>query len=278
MKMKRMMTGLVLGALVIVFLCIQGMALRLVLMLLNCLSVWEMYNALSAKGMKPARWVGMLYALLTLPVYLSAGANMLTPLTTICCVLGLAAVLFRGEIDFEAAVATLFPIFYPGLMFAMIYPLQDLANPQLSTLALSLTFVVPSIADTTAYFVGSRWGKHKMAPKLSPKKTVEGGLAGLAGAALTALILAGIFKLLGIWYAPYMPYAAEMPALWKFIPLGVLSGVACIIGDLSASMIKRYCGIKDYGALLPGHGGIMDRLDSALFNGVVIYTYFMMVM
>ena len=278
MRMGRVTTGLIMGVILIVLWCVQGIALRIALMAMTCLGVWEMYNALSTKGMRPARWVGVVYAVLAMPVYLAGGAVMLTPLTTICCVLGLAAVLFRGEADFESAVGTLFPIFYPGLMFTMIYPLQDMGNPMISSLAIGLTFLISFASDIAAYEVGSRFGKHKMAPKLSPKKSIEGGLAGLGGAVLLSVLLPLIFKLLCLWVEPFKPFAATMPAIWKFIPMGLLAGFASIIGDLAASMVKRYCGIKDYGTLLPGHGGILDRVDSVLFNGVVVYTFFLIVM
>lgn len=278
MRMGRVTTGLIMGVILIVLWCVQGIALRIALMAMTCLGVWEMYNALSTKGMRPARWVGVVYAVLAMPVYLAGGAVMLTPLTTICCVLGLAAVLFRGEADFESAVGTLFPIFYPGLMFTMIYPLQDMGNPMISSLAIGLTFLISFASDIAAYEVGSRFGKHKMAPKLSPKKSIEGGLAGLGGAVLLSVLLPLVFKLLCLWVEPFKPFAATMPAIWKFIPMGFLAGFASIIGDLAASMVKRYCGIKDYGTLLPGHGGILDRVDSVLFNGVVVYTFFLIVM
>lgn len=277
MKKKRLVTGLAILVVMVFLWFVQGFTLRLALMGMTCVSVWEMYNALSTKGMRPARWVGMTYAVLAMPVYMAAGALMIAPLTTVCCVLGLAAVLFRGEADFESAVGTLFPIFYPGLMYTMIYPMQDLGNPLLSSLALGLTFAIPSLSDTCAYAVGSRWGKHKMAPKLSPKKTVEGGLAGLGGALLVAVALPLVFMGLGAWFEPFQPFANTLPALWKFVPMGVLAGIASIVGDLAASMVKRYCGIKDYGTLLPGHGGLMDRFDSVLFNGVVVYTFFLLV-
>ena len=278
MRMSRMTTGLIMAVILLVLWCVQGVALRLTLMLMTLMGVWEMYNALSTKGMRPARWVGVTYALLAMPTYLVSNAVMLTPLTTIFCVLGLAAVLFRGEADFESAVGTLFPIFYPGLMFTMIYPLQDLGNPMLSSLGLGLTFLISFASDIAAYEVGTRWGKHKMAPKLSPKKSIEGGLAGLGGAVLISVALPLIFKFMCLWFEPFKPYAATMPAIWKFIPMGLFAGIASIIGDLAASMVKRYCGIKDYGALLPGHGGLLDRIDSVLFNGVVVYTFFLMVM
>jgi len=278
MKMNRMTTGLIVLTFGLTVLCVQGILMRLVFMALTCVGMWEMYNALSAKGMRPARWAGMAYAALAMPIYLATGSNMLMPLTSMCCVLGLAAVLFRGEIDFDAAVATLFPIFYPGLLFTMFYPLQDLGNPMLSTLALCMAFLIPAACDTAAYYVGRYFGKHKMAPKLSPKKTVEGGAGGLLGAMLFALVLALIFKGMCLWFAPYKAYADTMPALWKFLPIGLISGAFSTLGDLAASMVKRYCGIKDYGTLLPGHGGVLDRMDSTLFNAVVIYTFFLIVM
>ena len=175
-------------------------------------------------------------------------------------------------------MGTLFPIFYPGLMYTMIYPLQDLGNPMLSSLAIGLTFLVSFASDIAAYEVGTRWGRHKMAPKLSPKKSVEGGLAGLGGAVLISVIVPLIFRGMCLFFEPFKPYADTLPAIWKFIPMGLFAGIASIIGDLAASMVKRYCGIKDYGTLLPGHGGLLDRIDSVLFNGVVIYTFFLMVM
>lgn len=278
MRLSRTTTGLIVAAVMITLWCLQGITLRIALMLMTVMGVWEMYNALSVKGMRPARWVGVVYSVLAMPVYLLFGPVMITPLTTICCVLGLATVLFRGEADFESAVGTLFPIFYPGLMFTMLYPLQDLGNPMIASLALGLTFIISFGSDIAAYEIGSRWGRHKLAPKLSPKKTMEGALAGLGGAVLISIVLPLIFMLICLWYAPYQAYVGTMPALWKFLPMGLLAGVASIIGDLAASMVKRYCGIKDYGTFLPGHGGLMDRVDSVLFNGVVIYTFFLLVL
>lgn len=277
MRLSRMTTGIIVGVVMITLWFLQGVALRIALMLMTILGVWEMYNALSTKGMRPARWVGVLYSVLAMPVYLLLGPVMITPLTTACCVLGLATVLFRGEADFESAVGTLFPIFYPGLMFTMLYPIQDLGNPLIASIALGETFLLSFGSDIAAYEIGSRWGRHKLAPKLSPKKTVEGALAGLGGALLVAILTPLIFRLISLWHEPFAAYVGTIPALWKFVPMGVLAGIASIVGDLAASMIKRYCGIKDYGTLLPGHGGVLDRVDSVLFNGVVVYTFFLLV-
>jgi phosphatidate cytidylyltransferase len=107
-------------------------------------------------------------------------------------------------------------------------------------------------ADTGAYFVGRRWGKHKLAPTISPGKTWEGMLGG----SLVSLLVA----LLGGWFF----YAAPGHAYICFVILAVLISVVSVLGDLSESLIKRQAGVKDSGSLLPGHGGLLDRLDSLI--------------
>lgn len=122
-------------------------------------------------------------------------------------------------------------------------------------LALLSTFAF----DTTAYFVGRAFGKHKMAPTISPGKTWEGAIGGLAGAIAAVIILALILHTpLDIGYG-------------KLVFIGFAVGVFAQIGDLAESMLKRSTGLKQSGDLIPGHGGILDRLDSIVFTGVVVY-------
>ena len=117
-----------------------------------------------------------------------------------------------------------------------------------------------------------RFGKRKLCPQLSPKKSVEGAIAGVAASMVigtlvppvTAAIVGGNMSLL--------------PPLWHFTLVGLVGGVAAPVGDLTASMVKRYCGIKDYGSLFPGHGGMMDRIDSVVVTGAVVYSYFALVL
>ena len=119
------------------------------------------------------------------------------------------------------------------------------------------------ITDTAAYFVGVTLGRHKLLPKVSPKKTVEGGVGGVVGC--TAVMLA--FGLL-------VPAPVREAVPWyHFLILGVLCGVVSQLGDWSASAIKRSAGIKDFGKLIPGHGGMLDRIDSILFVGPVVFLY-----
>ena len=115
--------------------------------------------------------------------------------------------------------------------------------------------------DTCAYCVGVLIGKHKMAPKLSPKKSIEGGIGGLAGAAL-----------LGALYALAInKWGGASAGVGEYALICFVGGIISMIGDLAASAIKRNHEIKDYGKLIPGHGGILDRFDSVIFTAPVIY-------
>jgi phosphatidate cytidylyltransferase len=119
------------------------------------------------------------------------------------------------------------------------------------------TLAITWLQDTAAYFVGRRFGKHAFAPILSPKKTWEGALGGFLASVLTAMIAVPILGL------PVNLFAAAL--------IGAVAGVAGPLGDLAESLIKRQIGIKDSGHLIPGHGGILDRIDSLLFTGPLIY-------
>ena len=131
--------------------------------------------------------------------------------------------------------------------FAVLVP-AGLAMTALQPLEVLVVLVLVWICDTAAYFVGRAWGRRKLAPAISPGKTWEGAIGGLIGAALYAIILA-FFTQRGAW----LGLAAT----------AVLLGMVSIVGDLFESATKRQAGVKDSGALLPGHGGILDRIDSA---------------
>ena len=116
--------------------------------------------------------------------------------------------------------------------------------------------------DTFAYFVGRKFGKHKLAPNISPKKSVEGAIGGILFCDLTAVIIGLIFHFC------VMPDANIN--FWALILLGVIDAPVSILGDLSFSLIKRNYGIKDYGSIFPGHGGMLDRFDSIIFTAPVL--------
>ncbi len=120
-----------------------------------------------------------------------------------------------------------------------------------------LTLIVIMSCDTCAYVIGSRFGKRKLYPLISPNKSIEGGIGGVGGAVLGALISKLLFF--------------SSIGLWPAILVGVVLGVVGQIGDLFESMLKRACGVKDSGNMIPGHGGILDRLDSLLFAFPLVY-------
>jgi phosphatidate cytidylyltransferase len=131
--------------------------------------------------------------------------------------------------------------------FAVLVP-PGLAMTSLAPLDVLLVLVLVCIADTVAYFVGRAWGRRKLAPAISPGKSWEGAAGGLIGAALYAIIVA-FYTERGAWLA--------------LAATAVLLGMVSIVGDLFESAAKRQAGVKDSGTLLPGHGGILDRIDSA---------------
>ena len=149
-------------------------------------------------------------------------------------------------------MATFFGVVYVAVMLSFILLTRNLENGKF---IVWLIFLCSWGCDTCAYCVGMLIGKHKMAPVLSPKKSIEGAVGGVAGAALLGVIYGAVT------HGPVIEYA-------------VICGVGALIsmvGDLAASAIKRNQGIKDYGKLIPGHGGILDRFDSVIFTSPVIF-------
>ncbi len=128
--------------------------------------------------------------------------------------------------------------------------------------AVWMIFIAAWGSDTCAYFVGVLFGKHRVTPRLSPKKSLEGYIGGVVGAGLLGLLYGAILKWTG-------HVSADM--LWCFAVLGVCGSFFGLVGDLAASAVKRDFNIKDYGNCIPGHGGIMDRFDSVIFTAPMIY-------
>ena len=158
----------------------------------------------------------------------------------------------------EQVMTAYFGVFYVAIMLSYIYQTRLLKD---GLFLVGLVFLCSWGCDTCAYCVGVLIGKHKMAPKLSPKKSIEGGIGGLAGAAL-----------LGALYALAInKWGGASAGVGEYALICFVGGIISMIGDLAASAIKRNHEIKDYGKLIPGHGGILDRFDSVIFTAPVIY-------
>ncbi len=158
------------------------------------------------------------------------------------------------------------PFVYPTLpMLTML--LANGLDKSVGLVALLLIYIISPLSDTFAYFTGSLIGGKKLCPKLSPKKTWSGAIGGTIGGAVGAIAVYFIFqnKISVDFFSPVLLFAI----------IGVVGSVLNIIGDLIESFVKRRAGIKDMGKILPGHGGVMDRMDGAMFLSVFVYIFFL---
>lgn len=159
----------------------------------------------------------------------------------------------------EEVLMGYFAVVYVAVLLSFVYLVRMEAD---GNVMIWLIFLCSWGCDTCAYLTGVTCGKHKMAPVLSPKKSIEGAIGGIVGA-----------MLLGALYGFLLQdsiYSLEHPALMCAVICGI-GGCISMIGDLAASAVKRNYGIKDYGKLIPGHGGVMDRFDSVIYTAPVIY-------
>lgn len=161
--------------------------------------------------------------------------------------------------DSRQVMAALFSYLYAPIMLAYMYLTRELES---GIYLVWLIFISSWVCDTCAYLVGMTIGKHKLAPRLSPKKSVEGAIGGVVGAMLVGLLYAYILLRIGV---------VKESFLVVFPVVSAVGAVISQIGDLAASAVKRNHGIKDYGRLIPGHGGVMDRFDSVIFTAPMVY-------
>ena len=283
---KRVFTAAILIVVMGLGIWLQGWPLRAILLVSMIMSLSEMYRAFRRIGYDPVRWAGYVYCVLAVLAQAyyanlneSALFRSISPAMfalVVGLLLALTVIILKGKVAFDSMMATVFPMLYPGLFFSLIITLQDLDTRLASTMALVLAFFIASVNDTFALFVGIKFGRHRLAPEISPKKSWEGSIAGLVSSVLFAMLVPWLaFRL-----APAVPsIAADLagshyPPLWSFGILGLVAGALSQIGDLVASLVKRHCGIKDFGAIFPGHGGMLDRMDGILFCGVACYVFF----
>ena len=167
------------------------------------------------------------------------------------------AILKAGEVKFQDITAGMFAAIAIPYSFSAFLRINAM---DLHRAWLLLPFILSFACDTFAYFVGCTIGKHKLAPKVSPKKSIEGSIGGLAGNVVCGCLFAFVMNR---WFGGTIGYGV-------MVILALACGVVAQIGDLSFSLIKREFGIKDYGKLFLAHGGVLDRFDSVLFVAPVI--------
>jgi len=236
------------------------------------LAVFEFYKMVAISKMPALIYFGLIWTLLFI-LSPHCGYDFLMPLLlTSGVILFLICLLLlpQKEKAFTGWTWTIAGILYVGWLLSYFVALRGIDEPMLDAgrnwvfFALFTTFA----SDTAAFFVGGVLGKHYLAPGISPGKTWEGAIAGVLGAIIVSLFftLPRLFTLSNPLYLQGFSY-------WQAMLLGLLVSVFGQLGDLVESLLKRNMGVKDSGRLIPGHGGFLDRMDSVVFAGIVVYYY-----
>lgn len=261
----RILTALVGVPLLVFALIVRGWFAELMILVLTLIALDECYKALRAAGYRVCTWGGYAAAVVMWP--LSRFMGVLDPLLLVAGAMGVSmlGVLLNRKPAFPDAAASVYPLFTCLLPFSMFMMMLNATYGRVPGIALiTMAFSIAYGCDALAYLGGRTFGRHKLCPSVSPKKTVEGAAFGLLGGILLALLVRVVF--VHLLHTP-------MPGIPAAILLGVIGSVAGQVGDLTASLLKRHSGIKDYGKLFPGHGGVMDRFDSVIFTLIVMYCY-----
>ena len=231
--------------------------------LISFIGMCEFFKVTGAKK-SPVVLVGYLYSIAVFGYAIFCRQNLMDvilPFSVAYIFVSMAImVLFRSKTSFTNLALSVSGTMYITLFFMHILLIRQQSG---GNLAIWLIFISAWSTDTFAYFVGKGFGKHKLCPNISPKKTVEGAIGGILGCALCISLYVFICS----------KYAAIQVNYLNAVLLSCLTSVFSQFGDLAASCIKREYGVKDYGNLIPGHGGILDRFDSALLISPLVYYF-----
>ncbi len=267
MLKQRLIVGVLGGIFMIAVLLADVRVLSLVVGIMAVIGLSEIYNATGI--LRKQNKLCMFTYVYTVIMYVFAGfmpnpAVCVATFVFLYIVLMLIYMIFNHEsCDFSSVCTLLFQFVYVSVLFAHIILVRKLEN---GMFVMWFIFVTAWLSDTMAYAVGLKFGRNKLIPAISPKKTVEGAVGGLAGSVIFNLI-----------YALICTFAFDFQVnYFAVIILALIAGVVSQLGDLAASCIKREYNLKDYSNLLPGHGGILDRFDSVLFVAPTVY-YFVVI-
>jgi phosphatidate cytidylyltransferase len=265
--MKRILTALILIPLVLALVFLGPRWLIAVFTGgLAALAAWEFLGLMQLGGAKPPR-IAVVVAMAALFAVNFEYADLTASAFGILSLGLLVYCTFRSSTDrvLQDAAVSIFCMVYIGFTLLALPALREEANgPSLVAFLLCVVWA----GDIAALYVGRSLGRHKLAPRLSPNKTWEGAAGSLAGSLLAAGGLLALADWLMRWNSARLSYPEEV---WYWLALAVLVNVAAQVGDLAESALKRSVGVKDSGTLLPGHGGVLDRIDALLLAAPVLW-------
>lgn len=265
---QRILTAVIgISLLLVVLFFYQIWVFNAALAMAAVIAVFEVLQAAGLTKNRPLTAVCLLFAALV-AFFRTPGFNLLGQIAVVVFLLALFAIMLwqHETLRFEQlGVAFAASVLIPFSFSTMIYIRDRFPHPD-GLFFILLVFAGAWFTDSGGYFIGRFFGKHKLAPKISPNKTVEGAFGGVVFCVV-------FYLLMGLCYYFYRQNFGPAVTV-HYLQLGLLALVLApvsMLGDLAASMIKRQCGIKDFGSVFPGHGGMMDRFDSILFVAPVLY-------
>ncbi|MFH1541865.1 MAG: phosphatidate cytidylyltransferase [bacterium] len=259
--LTRVITASLMAPILLACVYFGGVPFLALILILALLSLNEFYGLMRRKDFHPAFWVGNFFTIFFIVLGYFALKKDWEPaqaaILTVSAVVTMIATLFLKERPKEAIVdiaVTLMGMIYIGWFYSYFLFIRALSDKGAYLIFMMMTVWA---LDVVAYFAGKAFGRHKLWPSVSPKKSVEGAIAGF----IFALVAAYIFG-----------YYADFSTVHSLI-LGGIIGIVAQFSDLVESLIKRDAGVKDASDLVPGHGGILDRMDSFIFTAPVVYYY-----
>lgn len=251
--LKRVVSAIIGLPLLLIVVYRGGLPLLASIIIVALIGLKEFYNACKKKSLSPVEnlgYIGSVILILIINFYSNLSYVFLLFFALILILNGIQ--IRSTKYNFLDSALTLYGVLYISLLLSSVL----LISKEPNNIAIWLVFITAWGTDTFAYFSGYFFGKRKLCPTISPKKTIEGSIGGILGSTLLSIIF-------GYFFLKDHLIAVAL--------IGVLGSIVAQLGDLSASLIKRYTGIKDFGNLMPGHGGVLDRFDSILFTAPTIY-------
>ncbi len=253
--LQRLISSIIALPILLFVVIMGGVYIQVAAMLLSLMGLYEFYHAFRQAGYQPSAKLGYTYTIILYGLgFIEAG-----PIFYIAIVfMFLYNVLIYNVLSKHEAILdmalTFLGFFYVAFSFFHISLIASVDT----NFFIWYIFILAWGSDTFAYFSGRFFGRHKLIEHVSPKKTIEGSIGGLIGSTVLSVLFAYVYN------PDFMSFA---------ILLGLVGSVLAQSGDLIASKIKRYCGIKDFGKIMPGHGGVLDRFDSIILTGPFIYYF-----
>lgn len=257
---KRIITSVIGIPLLIAIIAFGGIPLKIALIGVSLIGVYEFYRAVNLnKEIKAINDLGYLFVIVFSFILSNFSFQSYLLFTTAFIMsLFISMLLNHQKYNINDVAITYIGFYYVCFLLSHIVMLRQISG---GFIFVWLIFITAWGSDTGAYFTGSAIGKHKLAPKLSPHKTIEGAIGGVVLSTVLCIIYGFCI----------MKLTNTDISILNFALIGIAGSIVGQLGDLGASAIKRYTGIKDYGNLFPGHGGVLDRFDSILFTAPLVY-------